>query len=112
MATTDTTVWTLDDLIDLDRYPIDRPDCPAYAAAVAQARTELRADGCAIVRDLVRGEAVRRLDDEIVLRKHTTHYSTDVINPYFHTSRSPDVPDRHTLNTFIERSSGFIPGNS
>ena len=107
-----TNAWQLGDLVDLGRYPLDRPDSPKYAEALARARTELRTDGCAIVRDLVRPDAVRQLDDEIAQRKHTTHFSTEVINPYFHTTRHPEVPDGHPLNTFLERSSGFIPGDS
>ena len=42
----------------------------------------------------------------------TTHFSTQLMNPYFHTERNSDFPDRHPVNTFIERSSGFIPGDS
>ena len=34
------------------------------------------------------------------------------MNPYFHSAKNPDYPDHHPLNTFIERSSGFIPGDS
>ncbi|NBY11813.1 MAG: arpA protein [Actinobacteria bacterium] len=34
------------------------------------------------------------------------------MNPYFHTKHNPEFPDRHPVNTFIERSSGFIPGDS
>ncbi|NND73468.1 MAG: arpA protein [Ilumatobacter sp.] len=100
------------ELVDLARYPLDSPGSDAWHAVVATARDELRDDGCAVIRDLVRPGAVRRLDDEIVARKHTTHYSTQVINPYFHTSGDPARPERHPINTFIERSSGFIPGDS
>jgi len=34
------------------------------------------------------------------------------MNPYFHTEHNHDYPDHHPVNTFIERSSGFIPGDS
>ena len=102
----------LGQLVDLDRYPLDRPDTDAYCATVADARAALAADGCAVIRDLIRPDAVQRLDGEIDARKHTTHYSTELINPYFHTSGDPDLPKRHPINTFIERSSGFIPGDS
>ncbi|MYE76939.1 MAG: arpA protein [Acidimicrobiaceae bacterium] len=61
---------------------------------------------------LVRPEAVARLNGEIVERKHATHYSTQVINPYFHTAVNPDYPADNPVNTFIERSSGFIPGDA
>ncbi len=102
----------LGELVDLERYPLDEPTSDRHVDAVERARRELRADGCAVVRGLVRPSAVRRLDDEIVDRKHTTHYSAEVMNPYFHTSPDPAFPDRHPVNTFIERSSGFIPGDS
>lgn len=103
---------TLATLIDLDRYPIDQPDSAPYRAAVEQARTGLRATGCAIVRDLIRSDALVQLGLEICERKHTTHFSTQVINPYFHFHHNAEWPDQHPMNTFLERSSGFIPGDS
>ncbi len=105
-------MYELADIINLDRCPVDKPGSPAYLAAVEQARAGLRVDGCAVIKDLLRPEAVRAISDEIVARKHTTHFSTQSINPYFHVMRDPNYPDRHPLNTFIERSSGFIPGDS
>ncbi len=107
-----TTTTSLADIVDLDRYPIDRPDTDGYRAAVANARGELRSDGCAVIKDLIRPDALRLLGSEIRERKHTTHYSTEVMNPYFHVSPDPDFPAHHPVNTFIERSSGFIPGDS
>jgi len=103
---------TLDRLIDLDRYPLDRPSSAGYVAAVDAAREQLRADGCAVVVDLLRPEGVEVVNTEIVERKATTHYSTQNINPYFHVQVDPAYPERHPVNTFIERSSGFIPGDS
>ena len=103
---------TLADLVDLDRYPIHEPESEGYAAAVESARTGLRAVGCAVIKDLVRPEALQRLGREIWERKETTHFSTQVINPYFHFHHNDDYPERHPMNTFLERSSGFIPGDS
>ena len=102
----------LRELLDLDRYPIHEPGSAAYVAVVDEARNELRRDGCAVVKDLLPPAAVRRISDEIVARKHTTHYSTQRINPYFHVEPNEDFPAQHPVNTFIERSSGFIPGDS
>ena len=104
--------FQLADLIDVDTYPIDRPDSGGYRAAVEAARVQLRGDGCAIIKDLVRPEALRIMSDEIVERKPTTHFSTQTINPYFHTDHNDDFPHHHPVNTFLERSSGFIPGDS
>ncbi|MEM9562842.1 MAG: arpA protein [Actinomycetota bacterium] len=109
---TDDRQVTLGELVDLDRYPIDRPDDARYRQVVAMARDGLRSVGCAVIPDLVRGPALDRLGHEIRDRKHTTHYSTEVINPYFHVAADDAYPDRHPKNTFLERSSGFIPGDS
>ena len=102
----------LSDLVDLQAFPIHALDSAGYVAAVDDARIGLRSEGCAVLGSFVRPEAVARLNDEIVERKHTTHYSTQVINPYFHTALNPDYPADHPVNTFIERSSGFIPGDA
>ena len=102
----------LADLIDLRAFPIHTPASAGYVAAVDRARAGLRSEGCAVLGGFVRPEAVAKLNDEVVARKHATHYSTQVINPYFHTSFNPDYPPEHPVNTFIERSSGFIPGDA
>ena len=105
-------VYTLSSLVDLGRYPLDRPGSDRYRKSVDEARAGLRSMGCAVVKDMVRADAVEVLAREIRDRKHTTHYSTETINPYFHTEPNPDHPTHHPVNTFIERSSGFIPGDS
>ena len=56
----------VEQLIDLDRYPLDQPDSHRYRALVEQARAGLRADGCAVVTDLIRGDALPAMSDEIL----------------------------------------------
>ena len=102
----------LSGIVDLDRYPLHKPESAAYLAAVTSARKGLRSVGCAVVKDLVRPEAVALLNGEIVERKHTTHFSTQLMNPYFHTEINDKFPTHHPVNTFLERSSGFVPGDS
>ena len=107
-----TTGLGLVDLVDLATYPIDEPNADRYRAVVADARSDLRSRGCAVIKDLVRPAALEVLGKEIRARKHTTHFSKEVINPYFHTSRDERFDQNHPVNTFLERSSGFIPGDS
>ncbi len=105
-------VATLGDLVDLETYPIDRPEGDGYRAVVDAARAGLRSVGCAVIGDLVRPDALAVLGREIEARKATTHFSRETINPYFHTSANAEFPSDHPVNTFLERSSGFIPGDS
>jgi len=65
-----------------------------------------------VLKRFIRQDTLQVMSDEIAARKQTTHYSTECINPYFHTQINPDYPDQHPVNTFLERSSGFIPGDS
>lgn len=106
------TPYGLTDLADLQRYPLQAPGSAAYAATVQECREALAETGCAVVKSLLRPEAVEVLNAEIVARKHTTHFSTQEMNPYFHTEIDARFPQRHPVNTFLERSSGFIPGDS
>lgn len=104
--------WSLHDIIDLDAYPIDQPASESYAAIIESARASLRADGCVVLKDFIRESALQALSEEVQARKHLTHYSTESINPYFHSEPNADYPQRHPVNTFTERSSGFVPGDA
>lgn len=102
----------LDQLINTERFPLNERTADAYAEAVTVARASLAHDGCAVLTRFIRDDTLQTMSDEIAARKQATHYSTECINPYFHTQTNPDYPDQHPVNTFLERSSGFIPGDS
>ena len=87
-----TRTFGLAGLVDLESFPIRERSAPAYAEAVASARRGLRSVGCAVLESFVRPEAVEVLNDEILERKHATHYSSQIINPYFHTTVDPGLP--------------------
>ena len=110
MTTAET--WEIEDILDLDRYPIDQPEAPGYLAARDEARTSLRHDGCAVLNDLVRPAALAAMSAESHAIKPATHYSETRINAYFGTEPDPSLPDHHPGNIFIERSSGFTPGDA
>lgn len=107
-----TDVWAMTDILDLERYPLDRPGTAGYVAARDEARASLRSDGCAVVKDLVRPEALVAMSAESHAIKPATHYSEMKINAYFGTEPDPSLPDHHPGNIFIERSSGFTPGDA
>jgi hypothetical protein len=103
---------TLDHLLNSQIYPLGNPGSTAYKQAVTAAQTALADDGCAVLKGFIQRDALRAMSEEIITRKSKTHFSHDSINPYFHTRINPDYPTRHPLNTFLERSSGFIPGDA
>ena len=71
----------IDDLINLDRYPLDRSGSESRLVAVAEARSSLARDGCAVVTNLVRPAAVTAINTEIERQRHSTHFSTQTMNP-------------------------------
>ena len=107
-----TAAKAIESLVDLDRYPLLDPASGRYRRVVADARAQLAATGCALNKDFVRPEALELFAREITERKSQTHFSRQDINPYFHTDFNPSFPEDHPVNTFLERSSGFIPGDA
>ncbi len=99
-------------VLDLETYPLDQYGSNAYWASVEAARVGLRADGCAVIRNLVRPDALTLMTGEVATMKPTTHYSETEINAYFGTESDPNLPAEHPGNIFLERSSGFVPGDS
>lgn len=62
---------SLGDLIDLVKYPLDRPESPDYWASIMTARNQLGVDGCAVINDFVHLQGVAALNQEILSQKHT-----------------------------------------
>jgi hypothetical protein len=97
----------LDELIDLDRYPIHELTSAARVAVVEHARSEMQDDGCCRLSGFVRLEAVERMRAEATALHAQTFWSTQDHNPYF----SPDddsFPEGHPRRTFQHRETGFI----
>ena len=46
-------MFTIDELLDIDRYPLHDPSSTLYLDAVDAARAGLRSVGCAVIKDLV-----------------------------------------------------------
>lgn len=109
---TDTPPGPMSQILDLDRYPLHERDSPRYRHIVNEARIGLRSDGCAVIRDLVRADALAAMRAESHAIKAATHYSEMKINAYFGTEPDPELPEQHPANVFIERSSGFTPGDA
>lgn len=100
------------DLVDTVAYPLHDPGGLRYLEVVDNAQAQLEATGCALLKGFVVPDALRRLAAEVEANKVKAHYSVEKMNPYFHTEPDPDRPDDHPVNTFLERTSGFIPGDA
>ena len=97
----------LEQIIDLDRYPIHDPADPVTQALVEQCRAELDAVGCCCVRGFIRPESVARMLAEAERLKPQTYWSENANNPYM-TKDDPSLPEDHPKRIFNKRTNGFI----
>ena len=98
------------DLLDLDRYPIDRPGA-ARDALIAEARAAIDSVGCAVLKGFVRAERIPDLVAECDRTAPFGHRNFNRTNPYF-TQDRPDLPTSHPLRRFYDRSNAFVPADN
>lgn len=91
----------MDDLVDLARYPLDRPDSPGWTGLVARARADLARDGMFNVDGLLRPEAVTRAVAELTPVLDTAAFThARRHNIYFQPEISGLDPDHPALTEF------------
>lgn len=101
---------TLRGFVDLDRYPIDRPDTDAGRKLVENCRRRLSHDGCVVLKHFVRPDAIRRLEGETLRLSPQAHYNVCETNPY-NSAGEPALPPGHPKNRFDDRTNGFVAGD-
>jgi hypothetical protein len=73
-------------IIDLERYPIDRPGAPAFEALVSRCLDELSEDGCCVLGSFIRPRSVARMvreGEDLAPQAHL------ILRPMSRTSRRP-----------------------
>ena len=100
------------ELIDHGRYPIDEPGNALREAVVAEARTELADDGCAVLRGFFSRPGLAALRAEAIARTDKAHYSDNKFCNAYLGDRNPERPDDHPQNIFMPRSNGFVPADN
>ncbi|MCW1931328.1 2OG-Fe(II) oxygenase [Pararhodobacter zhoushanensis] len=92
------------DILDLDRYPLDRPGSPAWHALVGHCRAQLAADGMFSLPGLVTQAALTRAMAEItpLMPQAFTHKRSH--NIYFKPT-VPGLPDDHPALCKVETAS-------
>lgn len=92
---------SIHDIIDLDRYPLDRPDDPRWSAMVARARADLARDGMfnleGFLRPAARDAAVAELSPRFATEAFTHARSHNI---YFRKDVPGLAPDHPALTQF------------
>ena len=79
-----------EDLVNLDRYPIDRPG-PELNACIKNIRAALAENGCAVLKKFITRAAIDALTIEADGVAEHAHRSFNRTNAYF-TSTNPEFP--------------------
>ena len=101
----------LQDLVDLGRYPIDRPDSWAYAQLIKDLRRELDLDGCAVLPGFAHKDGLALLLKEADAVAPKAHRSFNRTNAYF-TQDDPKLGIGHPIRRFYDRSNAFVPADN
>ena len=97
-------------LINLSEYPIKGPS-EKLNSVIDQVRSDLEADGCAVVRGFLSKEGVAELIKETSNVAQHAHHSSALTNAYF-TEDDPCLPKSHPKRQFFQRSNAFIPADN
>lgn len=100
----------LADIVNLDAYPIDRPDDAGLAEIVSRCRAGLEARGCSVLEGFFAPgiEAMRREAAELAPRAYIQERYG---NPYS-SPDDPSLPEDHPVRTFLKRNQGFVAGDT
>jgi hypothetical protein len=101
---------SLDQIVDLNRYPIDQLTEDSGRAMIKACRGQLRDDGCVVLKGFVRDDALARLEAETTALGPHAHYNSTVTNIY-NSDADPSLPDDHPVNIFNKRTNGFVAGD-
>ena len=87
----------LSDLVDLDRYPVDRPDSEDYSSLIGRARQELADDGICVLEGFVRPDAIDRILPQLDAVEEFAFHALKHHNVYLR-SDDPQFDEDHPRN--------------
>ena len=97
----------IEDIVDLDTYPIHKVDSTVRSDLVAETRDQMDAYGCFRISDFIRPEAIEKMHAEAKALHEQTTWSEMDHNPYA-SPDDPTFPEGHPRRFFQHRESGFI----
>ncbi len=97
--------------LNYDVVPLHRPGSVAYRDLVETVRTELAADGCAVIHNVLTPVGLAAAVTEADSVAHQAHRSFSRTNPYF-TVEDESLPPDHPARRFHDRSNAFIPADN
>jgi len=82
----------IDDIVDIDRYPIHRPQSPAWLAAVDRARASLADDGCVVLDGFIASHVLEQARFELAAVAPKAHIRPWSSSVYARSDAERDLP--------------------
>ena len=98
----------VENLIDLNNYPIHRPDSAEYLEIVNSVRLDLAEDGCAVLSNFLNVKGIETIAKEAEERKSQAYYAESKLCNVYLANGNPKEAEDHPQNIFMERTNGFI----
>ena len=98
----------VENLIDLNNYPIHQPDSAEYLEIVKSVRLDLAEDGCSILSNFLSVEGLDTITNEAEERKSQAYYAESKLCNVYLANGNPNEAEDHPQNIFLERTNGFI----
>ena len=96
--------------INLDKFPIDKPQSSRYQSIIKEVQEALDFDGCYVLTSIVNKEAINDMRQEAEKIESLAHYTSNKVNVYF-SKDDPTYPKDHPRRFFMDRSNGFVSGD-
>ncbi|WP_311946081.1 HalD/BesD family halogenase [Halomonas piscis] len=98
---------SLDQVVNLEKYPIDRQESDAYHETVKTVQDQLHQDGCMLLSRFIRDDVVAALREESEALAPLAYFSDNNVNPYV-TKDDPNLPADHPVRFFQHYTNGFV----
>ncbi len=98
----------VENLIDLNNYPIHQPDSAEYLEIVKCVRLDLTEDGCSVLSNFLSVEGLDTIGNEAEERKSQAYYAESKLCNVYLANGNPNKAEDHPQNIFLERTNGFI----
>lgn len=98
----------IENVLNVDRYPVHERDNPARAALIEKCQADLRANLYCSIPDFVRPEALAAMAAEATALRPKAHDNCSRRNIYLHRDGDSSLPDDHARNMFDASSVRMI----
>ena len=97
----------LQEIIDLQKYPIHDLQSKERKEMVAHYKNELDEVGCCKIPNFIKQDSLDKMFKEVSTRREHIYWSDESHNPYF-SVKDENYETNHPLNTFNERKNGYL----